>query len=164
MRLTKREELNGTVDEVHALLTDPAFQEAKCAATTDNGVYSVTIGGGLDGRRVHTERQLPSDGLPDVARSFVGDHLTVIEVLDWSSPGSDGSRRSLVDIHIKGAPLTLKGTVRLEPAGTNTIEVIEADLKANVPLIGGKLERAAADPINVAIRIEIELLREWLAR
>ena len=164
MRLSTREELNGTVQEVHALLTDPAFQEAKCAATTDNGVYTVKVGGGVDGRRVHTERQLPSDSLPDMARSFVGDHLTIIEVLDWSSPGPDGSRSSLVDIHIKGAPLTLKGTVRLEPSGSKTIEVIEAQLKANVPLIGGKLERAAADPINAAIRIEIELLREWLAR
>ena len=35
VRLTTREELNGTVDEVHALLIDPAFQEAKCAATTE---------------------------------------------------------------------------------------------------------------------------------
>ena len=115
-------------------------------------------------RDQHTERQLPSDSLPDMARSFVGDHLTIIEVLDWSSPGPDGSRSSLVDIHIKGAPLTLKGTVRLEPSGSKTLEVIEAQLKANVPLIGGRLERAAADPINAAIRIEIELLREWLAR
>ena len=36
MRLTTREKLNGTVDQVHALLVDPAFQEAKCAATTNN--------------------------------------------------------------------------------------------------------------------------------
>ena len=164
MRLTTREKLNGSVDEVHALLIDPAFQEAKCAATTNNGIYTVDVGGGADGQRVRTERQLPSDGLPDMARSFVGDHLTIIEVLDWSSPGPDGSRRSLVDIHIKGAPLTVKGTIRLEPLGRRTVEVIEAELKANVPLIGGKLERAAADPINAAIGIEIELLREWLAR
>ena len=41
VRLTTREKLNGTVDEVHALLIDPAFQEAKCAATTNNGVYTV---------------------------------------------------------------------------------------------------------------------------
>ena len=33
-----------------------------------------------------------------------------------------------------------------------------------MPLIGGKLERAAAEPINAAIHIEIDLLREWLAR
>ncbi len=54
--------------------------------------------------------------------------------------------------------------MRLEPHGDETLEVIEADLKANVPLIGGKLERAAAEPINAAIHIEIALLREWLAR
>ena len=164
MRLTTREKLNGSVDEVHALLIDPAFQEAKCAATTNNGVYTVKVGGGADGHRVHTERQLPSDGLPDMARSFVGDHLTIIEVLDWSPLGPDGSRASMVDIHIKGAPLTVKGTVRLEPHGDDTVWLFEADLKANVPLIGGKLERAAAQPINAAIAIEIRLLREWLAR
>ena len=67
------------------------------------------VGGGADGHRVHTERQLPSDGLPDMARSFVGDHLTIIEVLDWSAPAADGSRASMVDIHIKGAPLTRQG-------------------------------------------------------
>jgi len=164
VRLTTREKLGGSVDQVHALLIDPAFQEAKCAATTNNGIYTVDVGGGVDGHRVHTERQLPSDGLPDMARSFVGDHLTIVEVLDWSPTSPDGSRASAVDIHIKGAPLTVKGTVRLEPHGDETLHVIEADLKANVPLIGGKLERAAAEPINAAIHIEVELLREWLAR
>jgi Protein of unknown function (DUF2505) len=164
VRLTTREKLHGTVDEVHTLLIDPAFQEAKCAATTNDGVYTVKVGGGADGHRVHTERQLPADGLPDMARSFVGDHLTIIEVLDWSASGPDGARASLVDIHIKGAPLTMKGTVRLEPHGDESLWLLEADLKANVPLIGGKLERAAAEPINAAIGIEIGLLREWLAR
>jgi hypothetical protein len=164
VRLTTREKLNGTVEQVHALLIDPAFQEAKCAATTNNGIYRVDIGGGQDGHRVLTERQLPSDGLPDMARSFVGDHLTIIEVLDWSSLSPDGSRASMVDIHVKGAPLTVKGTMRLEPHGDGALELIDAELKANVPMIGGKLERAAANPINAAIRIEIALLREWLAR
>jgi hypothetical protein len=164
VRLTKREELAATVDEVHALLVDRAFQEAKCAATTANGVYTVEVGGGPDGQRVHTERQLPSDGLPDMARSFVGDHLRVIEVLDWGAPTADGSRTAMVGIHVKGAPLTLKGTVRLQPHSTGTVEVIDAELKANVPLIGGKLERAAAEPIEAAIRIELDLLRTWLTR
>jgi hypothetical protein len=99
-----------------------------------------------------------------MARSFVGDHLTIIEVLDWSSLSPDGSRASMVDIHVKGAPLTVKGTMRLEPHGDEALELIDAELKANVPLIGGTLERAAAVPINAAIRIEIALLREWLAR
>lgn len=164
MRLTTHEELPGTVEQVHALLVDQAFQEAKCAATTDDGVYSVDVHAGIDRHHVRTERQLPSDGLPDIARSFVGEHLTIIELLDWSGPGPDGSRASAVDIHVKGAPLTVKGTIRLEPYGEATVEVIEAEVRANVPLIGGRLERAAAVPIDAAIRIEIELLREWLRR
>ena len=42
--------------------------------------------------------------------------------------------------------------------------MLDAELKANVPFIGGKIERAAAEPINAAIDIETGLLREWLAR
>ena len=164
MRLTTREELDGTVDEVFALLTDQAFQEAKCAATTDGGATAVEITGNAPGRRVRTTRELPSDGLPDVARSFVGEHLTVIEVQEWSGPAADGSRESALDIHVKGAPLTIKGTLRLEPSGSGTVEVLDAELKANVPFIGGKLEKAAAGPISAAIEIETGLLREWLAR
>lgn len=162
MRVTRREELAGTPEEVYALLTDRAFQEEKCAATTAGDGYTVDVAATAVGARVRTERQLPSDGLPDVARSFVGDTLTVVEVHEWSAAGPDGTRESVVDMHVKGAPLTLKGTLRLEPAGAGTVEVLAAELKANVPFIGGKIEKAAAEPIDAAIDTEVRLLRERL--
>ena len=163
--MTTREELAGTVEEVYALFTDAAFQEAKCLATTDDANhFSVDVGGGPGGGRVRTERHLRSQGLPDVAKSFVGEHLTIIEVQDWSGPAGDGSRQSAVDMHVKGAPLTLKGTLRLEPTASGTVKVLDAELKAHVPFIGGRIEKAAAEPINAAIEIETGLLREWLAR
>ena len=165
MRVTTREELAGTVEEVYRIFTDVAFQEAKCLATTDDANhFSVDVAGGPAGERVRTERHLKSHGLPDVARSFVGEHLTIVEVQDWSAPAADGSRQSAVDMHVKGAPLTLKGTMRLEPSGSGTVKVLDAELKAHVPFIGGKIERAAAEPINAAIEIETELMRDWLAR
>ena len=165
MRVTTREELAGTVEEVYALFTDAAFQEAKCLATTDDANhFSVDVGGGPAGGRVRTERHLRSQGLPDVAKSFVGEHLTIIEVQDWSGPAGDGSRQSAVDMHVKGAPLTLKGILRLEPTASGTVEVLDAELKAHVPFIGARIEKAAAEPINAAIEIETSLLREWLAR
>ena len=113
---------------------------------------------------MRTERHLPSETLPDVAKSFVGEHLTIIEVHTWAMPAPDGSRESLVDLHVKGAPLTLKGTLRLEPSKGGTVQVLDAELKAHVPFIGGKIEKAAAEPIQTAIDIETALLREWLAR
>ena len=165
MRVTTREELAGTVEEVYRIFTDVAFQEAKCLATTDDANhFSVDVAGGPAGERVRTERHLKSHGLPDVARSFVGEHLTIVEVQDWSAPAADGSRQSAVDMHVKGAPLTLKGTMRLEPSGSGTVKVLDAELKAHVPFIGAKIERAAAEPINAAIEIETGLMRDWLAR
>ncbi len=164
MRMTTREELAGTPEEVYALLTDQAFQEAKCEATTVGGPFTAEIDGNRNGARVTTQRELPTDDLPDVARSFVGERLTIIEVLEWSAAADHGSREALVDMHVKGAPLTLKGTVRIQPSASGTVETLDAELKANVPFIGGRIEQAAAGPIRTAIDIEFRLLREWLAR
>lgn len=163
MRVSRREELDGSPEEVYAVLTDPAFQEAKCEATTAGDGHAVEVTPRATGARVRTERTLPSDGLPDVARSFVGETLVVVEVHEWSAPGPDGSRQSALDLHVKGAPLTLKGTLRLVPHGAGTLQVLEAELKANVPLIGGRIEKAANGPISTAIDIETGLLRETLA-
>ncbi|MGG5260807.1 DUF2505 domain-containing protein [Phycicoccus avicenniae] len=159
MRLTRREQLPATPEEVYAVLTDPAFQEAKCAATTEGGAYTAEVTPGAVGDRVHTSRELPADGLPDVARSFVGATLTVVEDYVWGAPAADGSREASVDLHVKGAPLTLKGTLRIVPDGAGSAEVLDAELKANVPFVGGKIEKAAAEPINAAIGVEVELLR-----
>jgi len=164
VRVTTREELAGTPEEVYALLTDQAFQEAKCEATTVGGPYTAEVRASRSGDRVTTQRELPTDDLPDVARSFVGEKLTIIEIIEWSAATDDGSRTAVVDMHVKGAPLTLKGTVRLEPSAAGTVEVLDAELKANVPFIGGKIEQAASGPIRTAIDIETRLLREWLAR
>ena len=164
MRVNTREELAATPEEVYAVVTDPAFQQAKCEATTVGGPFSAEVSGGQAGARVHTERELPTSDLPDVVRSFVGEHLTIVEVFDWAAPGADGSREAALDLHVKGAPVTLKGTLRLQPTATGTLETLDAELKANVPFIGGKIEKSASGPITTAITIETELLRKWLAR
>ncbi len=162
MRLTRRERLDATPEEVYGVLTDPAFQQAKCAATTDGGAHSVDVTEHAVGHRVQTWRELPADGLPDVARPFVGDTLTVVEVYTWGPPGADASREAEVDLHVKGAPIVLRGTLRLEPDGAGSAQVLEADLRATVPFVGGKIEKAAAQPIGAAIDIEVGLLRDRL--
>ncbi|MBM6404385.1 DUF2505 domain-containing protein [Phycicoccus sp. CSK15P-2] len=160
MRLTRRERLEARPADVYAVLTDQAFQESKCEATTDGGAHEVEVTESGAGHRVRTSRRMSAAGLPDVARSFVGETLTIVEVYDWGAPGPDGGRQALVDLHIQGAPLTLKGTLRLEPDGDGSIELLDADLKANVPFVGGKVEKAAAGPIGAAIDTELRLLRE----
>ena len=57
----------------------------------------------------------------------------------------------------------MNGTVRLGPAGSGTRIDVDGDLKAKIPLLGGKVEKAAEGPILGAIEKEQEVGTAWLA-
>ena len=163
MKFATTVEYAATPDEVFAVLSDAKFQEAKCAATAaiKHSAAVKTIG---DRTVISTERVLPSDGLPDFAKSMVGDALKVTETQDWGPASDDGTRQGTVEMGVAGAPISLKGTLSLKPGGSGAIETIDAELKARVPLIGGKMEKAAAPPIEEAIAIEHQTAVAWLNR
>ncbi len=161
MRIAETARYPAPPEEVFAVLADEDFQDAKCEAThAMSHTVEVTA---RDGRtRVRTERELPATGLPDVARSFVGDTLRVTETHDWGPAGPDGSRRASIEIGVRGAPITMRGTIALLPDGPGTREEIEANLSASVPLVGGRIERAAAPVVQQAITIETRMAHERL--
>jgi hypothetical protein len=161
MKISHIVEFPASPDEVFDMLSEPHFQEAKCGATA---AIEHAVSVELSGHRtiIKTERVLPTRGLPDYARSMVGDTLKVGETQDWGPAADDGSREGTIDLEIHGAPISLVGTVRLEPGGAGTVQHIDADLKARVPFIGGKIEKAAAPPIEAAIEIEHSTGVKWL--
>ena len=163
MKIAKPIEYAATPEEVFAVLSDVKFQEAKCAATAaiKHSADVKTVG---DHTVITTNRVLPSDGLPDFAKSMVGATLKVTETQDWGPASADGSRRGTVEMAVAGAPIALKGTLAIAPGGPGTLEELEAELKAKVPLIGGKIEKAASPPIEESIDIEARTAKEWLAR
>ncbi len=163
VRLTTREEFETSPEAVFAVIRTEDFQQAKCRATSA-GKFTVDLTEDGDRTVIRSQRHLPSDGLPEAARSFVGEELTVVETQDWGPADPDGTRVCRVDLHVTGAPLTFRGEAVLAPGGRGTLETLEGDLKANVPFIGGRIEKAAADPILAAITLEAETLREFLAR
>ena len=163
MKIAKTIEYAASPEEVFAVLSDVKFQEAKCAATAavKHSAQVRTVG---DHTVITTERILPSDGLPDFARSMVGNTLTVTETQDWGPAAAGGGRRGTVEMAVTGAPIALQGTLMLAPGQDGSVETLEAELKARVPLIGGKIEKAAAPPIEEAIDIEARTAAEWLRR
>lgn len=158
MKFTHRAEYPATADEVWAVMSSQDFQNAKCEATT-SGDWSSNVSTAGDKTRIISERVLPTDDLPDIARTFVGPTLTIAEVQVWGPPAADGTRTGELQVQIKGAPMTLKGSVRLSPTAAGSVQEIDGELKVSVPLIGGKLEKAASDPLMFAARTETDLLR-----
>jgi len=161
VKFTHRAEFAAAPEDVFAVICQQTFQDAKCDATT-TGRWTADIRATGDRTVISTERLLPTDGLPDIARSFVGDTLTVVEVQTWEPPAVDGSRTADLNLHVKGAPMTLKGSIRLSPNTSGSAYEVVAELRAGVPLIGGKLEKAAAEPLLAAARTETELIRTRL--
>lgn len=163
MKIARTIEYAATPDAVFAVLSDPAFQEAQCAATAALS-YSASVEDVGGQTVITTERVLPSDDLPDFAKSLIGDTLKVVEKQSWGAAAADGSRTGTVEMAVPGAPIALKGKLSLTASGAGSTEVLDADLKASLPLIGGKIEKAAAPPIEDAITIETRTATEWLAR
>ncbi len=149
-------------DVVSAMTFDPDFQARKCQATGALD-YTVDVAGNGDQTVVSTTRDLPTDGFPDFVRSMVGQRLKVTEVDTWGAAAEDGSRAGVVLVTVAGAPIRFDGTLTLTATATGASAQLRGDLKASVPLFGGKIEQAAAPAITAAMTAEESTAARWLA-
>lgn len=163
MRITAELVYDADTHTVFAMICDVGFQERKCRA---NGAleHEVEIEEYEDGGAlVTTHRTLPADGIPDFMKSFIGTTLRVSQTDDWAGPGPDGSRAGKATVEIAGAPIRFTATLHLAANGTGSRQSMTGDLKASVPLVGGKIEKAAEPAIRAAIRAEQRTSTAWLA-
>lgn len=162
MRITETITYPATPAVVFAMLTDERFQERKCI---EAGAlhHDVAVTGSGSGARVVTNRDLPTDRLPDFVKSFVGASLSIAETYEWAPASADGSRNGILLVEVKGAPVSMRATVVLAPSGPGTQLRVDGVLKASIPLLGGRIEKAAAPAVVGAMRSEQDTARAWLA-
>lgn len=162
MRITTSYEYAASPEDVFAMMTDPAFQAAKVEATHPiSHTESVTPTG--DRTEIVTTRVVPTDGFPDFARSMIGPKIRITETIVWGPASGDGSRAGTLAIGIGDAPVSMDGTMRLGPSGGGSQVKVDGELKARIPLLGSRIEKAAEDPIRSAIAKEHEVGQDWLA-
>ena len=161
MKISATFDYAATPHDVFAMLIDEDFQARKCVATGALS-HSVSVRAQGDRTVIVSNRELPTDGFPDFVKSLVGATLAVTETQDWGPAGPDGARQGRLTVDIAGAPLDLAGTLSLAPAAQGSVETVDGDLKARIPLIGSKIERAAAPAVESAMRAERETGQAWL--
>jgi uncharacterized protein YndB with AHSA1/START domain len=150
---------DATPDEVFQMLSDEDFRKQSCAAmevvSADVQLERHENGNGFT---LVIDQQQDTKDLPSFARAFAGDSTQAVQREVWRSR-TEGS----LEIESPGKPASASGTIRLEPAGTGTREVVELEIKVKVPLIGGKLERLMAEKVAAGMDVEHSVGEAWLA-
>jgi carbon monoxide dehydrogenase subunit G len=142
--------------QVFEMLADPAFRQAACEAQEVISA-DVQLERDGDGFTLVIDQLQRTDDLPGFARTFAGASTQAIQRETWTSV--DGGS---LEIEAPGKPTKMVGTIRLEPAGAGTTEIVELEIKVKVPLIGGKLEKLMADKVQAGMDAEHQVGRVWL--
>jgi hypothetical protein len=151
-----------SAEAVYEMSTSKAFQERKCR---DAGALSwdVQVTDAPSGATVKTKRKLPTVGFPSLLRKFVPSGVTSTETIIWGPAQADGARTARLSVDFHGAPASMKGTIRVVPDGVaaSTV-VVDAEFKAHVPLVGGRVEGFAAPIIMSVIDAEEATAKAWV--
>ena len=151
-----------SVDRVFALLSDPDFLVDRCLAL---GEISAECSVEDDGKQLvialtrEVERALPSF----LARLF--ESLQTIEVVErWKQSKGKIYHGSLL-IKVIGQPITVEAEMRLKPdSTTGCTYAVAHTAKANMPLIGRRVEAFMLTQIESGARAELDYLAKALRR
>ncbi len=161
MKLTEQHSYSAEPAAVWAMLTDPAFQTEVSEAIGATS-HDVAIDADDDGGTITVTRVLPAN-VPDFARKFVGETLTVVQTETWGPADGDGNRRADVRLDVQGQPAGMTSVHALSPAGRGAVLDIEGEIKVKIPIVGGKLERELLKGVSAGLRVEQEVGQRYLS-
>ncbi len=155
MNLTRELSYDASVDDVRAMLSDPAYWD-KVAAATGARSSSTTV----DGDTVTTDELQEVAGVPSFAKKFVGDSTRAIKTITWH--GSGETSRADFAVDTPGKPTSITGSLTLASAGNGSTLTYKLDIKASVPLVGGKLEKLVGELTDAGFTKEYGVGQAWL--
>ncbi len=153
-RVVKELVYDAPVEQVSAMLQDPAFRERSLermkvlrgGATAQDGVVTI-------------EQVQAARGLPSFVTKLVGEEIRIVQVERWT-----GVDHADVQVSIPGKPGEMTGTITLVGTGDRTVETVHLDITVRVPLVGGKMESVVAEMFGKALTAEHRTGVEWLSR
>jgi len=149
------------IERVWAMFTDQASHLAKFESMGHRDIDVLECTSTDDTFLIKVSRVVDFE-LPGFAKKVLSPTNTVVSVDEWRDNG-DGTYSGTFMADTKGAPVDVKGTTHLEPAGDKTDYRVTVQLKVNVPLIGGKIEKWAKGDTEKQLDQEFDAGDAWLA-
>lgn len=149
--------------EVFELISTGAFQMEVIAHLGGLRPETVEETRRPDGSVRLVTRQQAAVELPGFAKKLIPANTTVTQTYDWGPPGADGTRTGTWSADIKGAPVSMGGPTELRPAGRGCTHTFGGEVKAQVPLVGGRIESFALDNLARDLDLTAEYTNRRLA-
>jgi hypothetical protein len=144
VKLRIEHDYDADVEVVYALISDPDYIERKYIALGGRDVSVERSDTSDGGCKVVTKRTVTID-LPGFASKVLTPSQSPVQTENWTAASSSGERVCNYTVEAPGTPSRIQGTHRLTPTASGCHHTIDIDAKVNIPLIGGKIEKFAAD-------------------
>lgn len=162
MALSASTTIDASVDRVAAIFCSEDFVR-HTSELVGGTLESFVVDGPLSGAfTTTTVRTLPTDRLPDMARTFVGSMLKVTQVDDWAAPAANGARTATIKLTVAGAPLDVTAQQSIVAEGDGARVDLTGEVTSPIPFLGAKIASAAEPMIGKALNIQATQAREWL--
>lgn len=146
------------VDTVFAALTDPAWMTGKYEALGAKDIQVVSHDDRGGAPRIVTKRTVAVD-VPGFAKRVLSPNTTLVQTEEWDAP-SGGARTCSIDIDAQGVPSRTSARLSLTPDGTGCLQQLEIEVKVSIPLLGGRLEKFAAESARTSANEEAAYTRD----
>jgi hypothetical protein len=151
------------VETVFALISDPGFVERKYVALGGRDVAVDRSDADDGGCEVVTKRTVTIE-LPGFASKVLAPSQSPVQIETWAAATSSGERLCRYTVEAPGTPSRIEGVHRLAPTASGCHHTIDIDAKVNIPLIGGKIEKFAAEQGRADINAQFAYTDEELAK
>ncbi len=160
MKVRRDHEYAHGTDAVYALFTDADEVDAKQEALGARNIVIEECDVDEDGATVTFVRELPAD-VPGILSKFLQPWNTVEQSEQWQDCG-DGVYRADLTIDIRNVPVTVEGTLELEPTDDGCVNHVRLDISCGIPFVGKTLAEFVAVDCKRLVRDEYEFITERL--
>jgi hypothetical protein len=156
MRLRHELAYDAPPAEVLAMMSDPLFWR-KVGEANDVISWTPTVTTEGDATRVVIDEEQRTAGVPSFAKKIVGESTRVVITQLWRGHQAD------YEIDTPGKPTHVHGTATVAEHGTGSTLTYDLEVKASIPLIGGKLEKLVVELTTEGFDKEQAVGAAWLA-
>lgn len=156
-RFEHRATFAAPVDTVYSTLVDEAFLTARLRDIGGKGAALLGYQTSDDGVDYRLRQGVDAKHLPGAVRSILSGDLVVEREEQWRGHESGGRAT------INGVPAEIRSRSRLTAQGDGTEMLVRAEVKVNIPLLGGKIEKVVAEQVTKLLAAEAEYVEKWLA-